>query len=192
MAIIRGGCPIGELRGSIGAYTFSRNRAGAIVKSRAINVFPTGFMVKVKTSDSSSNNNATTFLNDAELLLDLVANTNYVIFGCCFFENSDAVTARSASLKLLLPTGANGYGLVEFHNGTANQYPRILNTNRWNLGTQSSNTISQSATGAMYFQASIIVGSTAGQVQVSWKPNVSIPANLTLKTGSYIMLAKQS
>lgn len=192
MAIIRGGCPIGELRGSIGAYTFSRNRAGAIVKSRAINVFPTGEMVKVKTSDTSSNNNATTFLDDAELILDLVANTNYVIFGCCFFENSDAVTARSASLKLILPSGAVGYGLVEFSNGTANQIPRVLNSNRWSLSAQSSNVISQSAIGVMYFEASIIVGSTAGQVQVSWKPNANVPANLTLKTGSYIMLAKQS
>lgn len=148
-------------------------------------------MLKVKLTDTSSNLNAVTWIEDTDMLLPLEANTKYSFEGVLFFHNADTVTARSASAKLVMPSGAVGYGLYVFGNGTANQYPRIMNANRWNLNSLASNTISQNAVGTVEVKGSIVTSATAGDLKVNWKPNVSISDNLTLKTGSYLKIIKQ-
>lgn len=192
MALIRGGNPIGELRGSIGAYTFSRNRAGMIMKARAFNSFASGDMVAIKTTDTSVVSDNTNYNNDSELTLAVVASTNYVVQGMLLYNNQDAVTTRSVVNLLNLPAGAVLGGIMEFTFGTANQFPRVINSNAWNGGGVTTNVINANGTGTVWFEAGLIVGATAGNVQVSWKPSANTANAMVLKACSWLGLQKQS
>ena len=137
-----------------------------------------------KTADETVTNATTgaTLQNDDELFVSVAASTVYR-FEC----NLGITTPTTTDFKCLFtfPSGLTmKYTLICTTAGAGALYP-------FNLDQTTTVTIegNASAQGAV-FQGIIIVGSTAGTLQLQWAQGTATASNTTVSAGSYLMLTK--
>ncbi len=130
-----------------------------------------------KIFDETVNNN-NTLQDDNELFVGLAANTTYVFWLTLFYFSG---TTPDFKFKLNIPAGATmSYGVMGFD--TTGAY-----TNAGNLN--SGNTPSIGGVGGDAFaicRGSIIVGATAGNLQLQWAQNNANASDTIVRAGSVL------
>jgi len=119
--------------------------------------------------------NVTALSNDADLRLQVNANTSYALTGVLMFVAGTAVDAR---MRFTSISGAELRYTRDLDNTTAGQAlfntSYLIPTNTGNRQTTISGVL--------------MTGSSGGELVLQWAQNVSSASALTLRKGSYLML----
>lgn len=141
----------------------------------AVNILPTAR----KTADQSMNTQ-TTPQNDTELLKSVAANTTYVVEGMVFATSTSV--APDIKVAFTVPTGATmtiGYVAGE-STATRADFLSVSGTAGGDIP------IGANVVTCIKISGTVVVGSTAGNVQFQWSQFTSNGTNTTVKAGSFI------
>lgn len=196
--------PGGSGSGSSGVTTFN-TRSGAVTLSKA-DVTGTGLAAvdvgaiasgvagvsaiesfAYKAADQFVNAVAT-IANDTDLHLSLVANAVYKFEAYLVYDGS---TTADMDVKWNVPTGITGGWSGQLFGSGASTTNSVQDLGQHAWGS----TVTLGAVGVatevcVPMRGLIIVGSTAGTLQLEWAQHVSDATNLTVRTGSYLGLKR--
>lgn len=135
----------------------------------------------IKPADQSVTS-STTLVNDSDLSLSLPASTTWVFFGMLGVTGA-AISTGDIKVNFTVPTGSTlVYEAFGFSpSGTTTQ----MNTVR-PAGTTSSVGVNGTSESPVILLGSLVVSTTAGNLQLQWAQNVSSGTSTTVKTGSFL------
>lgn len=151
-------------------------------QSRGVKYGEDKFVLKTADEDVTS---STTLQDDDELVLALTANTTYKLEGKLLHKSGS--TTPDIKVAFTFPAGCTVeiFGIGAPAGGTANR------TSRYTISGTSRNWASSTGTGAVFLSGTIVVGGTAGSLQLQWAQNTS-DANFTrVEDGSYLELTEK-
>lgn len=148
-------------------------------------------VVAVKTINQAVTS-STTFVNDNELLLPVIANATYLFDGFIDYDGPFGPNVADIKLDWTLPSGATlRWGPL---GNASNDINQKYSSNTTLTGTAL--TAGTYGTGGTHTALSprgyLTVGGTAGTAQLKWAQNVSSATATTVYAGSWIRLQRQS
>lgn len=153
--------------------------AGQILTATALNTLAP--LVARKTADETVNNSAV-LQNDNELVLAVEANTSYIVW-CHLVQQSG--TTPDFKFEFTFPTGATRAGWNAFGGNTANWQATLANANGGSSGINGTG-----ANSSVDVYGLLVVGSTAGNLQLVWAQNTANASDTIVRAGSFLHLTR--
>jgi hypothetical protein len=144
-------------------------------------------VVAYKTGDTSRAS-TTTNSPDPDLTLPVVANANYFLEAFLFFEGS-ATASQGIKWTWIVPTGAT----MRYHLICADTAGVAFSGTGATFTGSSTGVSGSTGSGnlrGLSMKGTLFVGSTAGNAQITWSPNVNEAAVVTLHAQSSVMLTR--
>ena len=143
-------------------------------------------------SDGTPVNNSTVYVNDATMIIAVVANAVYDMRATIYH---DASIAADCNIGWVLPTGCSGeyYCHRTLDTAAASDLKVSLSTlTAWSSGTSCGgvNASPNASVVPAVFSGTLIVGSTAGNLQLKFAQHAAVAEDTIRKAGSIIILRR--